>query len=73
VGEEGAHQILNLSADTATFLAISSHGRPDVVVYPDSDKLGVGERLPRGGGMRACFRRADAVGYWEGEPPPRFP
>jgi uncharacterized cupin superfamily protein len=70
VGEAGAHQVLNRTAETVAFLAISSHGRPDVVVYPDSDRLGVGERLPRGGGMRAFFRRSDAVGYWEGEQPP---
>jgi uncharacterized cupin superfamily protein len=69
VGEEGAHQIVNRSEETVTFLAISSHGRPDVVVYPDSGKVGVGERLPRGGGLREFFRRADAVDYWEGEQP----
>ncbi len=67
LGEEGAHQIRNDSGETATFLAISSHGRPDVVVYPDSDKIGFGERLPRGGGMRAFFRRGDGVDYFEGE------
>lgn len=69
LGEEGAHQILNEGAETATFLAISSSGRPDVVVYPDSDKIGVGERLPRGGGLRAFFRRSEAVDYWHGEGP----
>ena len=67
LGEEGAHQIRNDGEETATFLAISSHGRPDVVVYPDSDKIGVGERLPRGGGLRAFFRRGEAVDYWDGE------
>lgn len=70
VGEEGAHQLINRTSDTATFLAISSHGRPDVVIYPDADKLGVGERGPRGGGLRAFFHRSDEVGYWEGERPP---
>jgi uncharacterized cupin superfamily protein len=69
LGEEGAHQILNRNEETATLLAISSHGRPDVVIYPDSDKIGVGERLPRGGGLRAFFRRADGVDYFEGESP----
>jgi uncharacterized cupin superfamily protein len=67
LGAEGAHQIFNHGEETATFLAISSSGRPDVVVYPDSDKIGVGERLPRGGGLRAFFRRSDEVGYFEGE------
>jgi uncharacterized cupin superfamily protein len=67
VGEEGAHQILNRSEEAATFLAVSSHGRPDVVVYPDSDKIGVGERLPHGGGLRAFFKRGDGIGYFDGE------
>jgi uncharacterized cupin superfamily protein len=69
LGEEGAHQILNQTEEPATFLAISSHGRPDVVVYPDSDKIGVGERLPEGGGLRAFFPRGEGVGYWHGESP----
>jgi uncharacterized cupin superfamily protein len=67
LGEEGAHQILNRTEVTATFLAISSHGRADVVVYPDSEKIGVVERLSRPGGLRALFRRGDRVDYFEGE------
>lgn len=67
LGEAGAHQIVNQGEKTATLLAVSSHGRPDVVVYPDSDKIGVGERLPRGGGLRVFFRRGDGVDYFEGE------
>ena len=70
VGEEGAHQILNRSEESATFLAISSSGRPDVVVYPDSGKVGVGERLPKGGGMRGFFLQEEAVDYWTGEVAP---
>jgi uncharacterized cupin superfamily protein len=70
VGEEGAHQILNPGEEPATFLAISSSGRPDVVVYPDSDKIGVGERLPKGGGLRGFFPREAGVSYWTGEKPP---
>jgi hypothetical protein len=52
------------------FLAISSSGRPDDVHYVDSDKIGVGERLPRGGGLRAFFPRSAGVDYWHGEPAP---
>ncbi len=70
LGEEGAHQLINRTGATATFLAISSSGRPDVVVYPDAGKLGVGERLPRGGGLRAFFPLDSEVDYWEGETPP---
>lgn len=67
LGEEGAHQIINSTEETVRLLAVSSHGRPDIVVYPDGNKIGVGERLPEGGGLRAFFRRSDAVGYFEGE------
>lgn len=67
LGEEGAHQIINRSEEPVTLLAVSSHGRPDVVIYPDSDKIGVGERLPHGGGLRAFFKRGDRVDYFEGE------
>jgi len=69
----GAHQILNRTSESATFVAISSSGRPDVVVYPDSGKMGAGERLPRSDGMWAFFRRGDEVDYWEGESPPSQP
>jgi len=68
LGEEGAHQLRNDTAERVRFLALSSSGRPDVVVYPDSNKVGVGERLPRGGGLRAFFPADAAVGYWHGEP-----
>jgi uncharacterized cupin superfamily protein len=72
LGEGGAHQIFNSTEQTVAFLAISSSGRPDIVVYPDSDKIGVGQRLPQGGGLRAFFRRGEAVGgYFEGEEFPR--
>jgi len=70
LGEQGAHQIFNPTDQPATFLAVSSQGRPDVVVYPDADKIGVGVRLPEGGGLRAFFRRGDAVDYFDGESPP---
>jgi uncharacterized cupin superfamily protein len=67
LGEEGAHQLRNDTDEDVTFVAISSQGRPDVVVYPDSNKIGVGERLPRGGWLREFFRRDGAVDYWDRE------
>jgi uncharacterized cupin superfamily protein len=70
LGEDGAHQLLNHSNQPVSFLAVSSHGRPDIVIYPDSGKLGVGERLPRGGGLRAFFHREDSVDYFDREKPP---
>ena len=72
LGERGAHQLINGSDAPVTFLAISSHGRPDVVVYPDAGKVGVGERLPRGGGLRAFFRQRRRRGLLGGRNAPRI-
>ncbi len=69
-GEAGGHQLLNRSEQTVRFLAFSSSGEPDIVIYPDSGKLGAFERLPHGGGLRTMFRLKDTVDYHEGERPP---
>ena len=69
-GERGAHQIVNRSDTAVRFLAFSTNGDPDIVVQPDSGKVGAFERLPEGGGLRVWFRREDEVGYYEGESPP---
>jgi uncharacterized cupin superfamily protein len=69
-GEQGGHQLVNRSHQRVRFLALSTNGEPDIVVYPDSGKVGAAERLPDGAGLRAMFREADAVDYWEGERPP---
>jgi len=68
-GEAGAHQVANRTDDPVRFLAISTSGVPDVVLYPDSGKLGAAERRV-GGGLHHFFRIADAVDYYEGERPP---
>jgi uncharacterized cupin superfamily protein len=70
-GERGAHQLLNRTAEVVRFIAVSTNGEPDVVIYPDSGKLSAAERRPRGGGLRTFFRLADQVDYWDGEEPPR--
>lgn len=70
LGEQGAHQIFNPTEEEARFLAVSSHGRPDIVVYPDSGKVSASERRPDGSGLHAFFRDEDAVDYWDGEAPP---
>lgn len=69
-GEQGAHQLVNRTQETVRFLAISTSGEPDIVIYPDSGKLGAFERLPEGGGLRTMFRLADTVDYHDGEQPP---
>ncbi|MGH2914930.1 MAG: hypothetical protein ACRDMX_08075 [Solirubrobacteraceae bacterium] len=70
LGEQGTHQIFNPGDEQVTFLAISSHGRPDIVVYPDSGKIGAAERRADGGGLARFFRERDEVDYWDGESPP---
>jgi uncharacterized cupin superfamily protein len=72
-GEHGGHQLVNRTQQTVRFLSFSSSGEPDIVIYPDSDKLGAFERLPQGGGLRTMFRIADTVDYHEDEQPPDFP
>ena len=52
-GQSGGHQVANWGDVTARFLAVSTSGTPDLVVYPDSGKLGAFERLPDG---TACSR-----------------
>src|SRR3954471_17599521 len=69
-GEGGAHQVDNNGDDEVRFLAISTTGEPDVVVYPDSGKVSAAERRPDGGGLKLYFRESDAVDYWDGEQPP---
>jgi uncharacterized cupin superfamily protein len=72
-GEEGAHQIANRGVETVRFLAISTNGDPDLVLYPDAGKVGASERRPDGSGFARFFFIDDAVDYWEGiegEAPP---
>jgi uncharacterized cupin superfamily protein len=60
VGEPGAHDVRG----PGRVLILSANRAPSISVYPDSDKIGT-----RPGDVRdnLNFRRADAVGYWEGE------
>jgi uncharacterized cupin superfamily protein len=69
-GEAGAHQLVNRTAETVRFLAISTNGEPDIVLYPDSGKVAAAERTPSGGGFRKLFRLEDEVDYYDGEHPP---
>ncbi len=69
-GEAGAHQLVNRTDEVVRFLALSTQFGPDVVVQPDSGKVGAFERRPRGGGLRLWFRPDDAVDYYEGEEAP---
>jgi uncharacterized cupin superfamily protein len=66
-GEAGAHQLVNETEEPVRFLAVSTHGTPDIAIYPDSNKLGAYEKRPQGGGLHKLFRLGDDVDYWEGE------
>ena len=68
-GEQGAHQIANRTERTVRFLAFSTNGEPDIVLYPDSGKISAAERRPDGGGIREMFLLEQAVDYYEGERP----
>ncbi len=70
LGETGAHQLVNRTDETVTFLSVSSHGHPDIVIYPDSNKLGIGLRHPRDDGLRRFFHLEEAVDYWDREAEP---
>ena len=70
LGEAGAHQLFNPTDVEVRFLAVSSHGAPDIVVYPDSNKISARERNPDGEGLHTFFDRGDEVDYWQGETPP---
>lgn len=69
-GEQGGHQVVNRTEEPVRFLAVSTSGDPDIVIYPDSGKIGAFERLPQGGGLYALFPASDSVDYFEGEKPP---
>jgi uncharacterized cupin superfamily protein len=56
-GEGGAHTFYNRGSEPARIVIFSTL-RSGYCAYPDSDKVTGGGRV---------FRRADAVGYWDGE------
>ena len=71
-GPEGAHQVLNESDSPLRYLCLSTMIDPEVVVYPDSDKIGALAGAPPGGDsskrLVSAFLPADAaVDYFDGE------
>jgi uncharacterized cupin superfamily protein len=67
VGEEGGHQLWNRGESTARFLSVSSGPSEgdDIVIYPDSGKIGVYAQ-----NVYELYPRDAAVDYWDGELPP---
>jgi uncharacterized cupin superfamily protein len=69
---EGAHQIVNTSDEPLCYLCFSTMAEPDVMVYPDSGKIGVfagaAPGSPKEKRSLSKFLRNDAdIGYYEGE------
>ena len=72
IGPDGAHRLDNRTNETVRVLIVSTMRSPEVVVYPDSDKIGARSlvRMPKPGEperLSRNFLAGDAVGYWEGE------
>lgn len=70
-GRDTAHQIINTGSGPLKYLGISTTQDPEVVEYPDSDKVAV---LAIGEGndfmtarLRQVNRFGEGLDYWEGE------
>jgi uncharacterized cupin superfamily protein len=62
-GPECAHQLVNTSNAPLRYLCISTMQEPEVVLYPDSNKLGALANKTRYG----MFMLDKVVGYYHGE------
>jgi uncharacterized cupin superfamily protein len=68
VGEETAHQVINTSGSTLRYLCISTMLEPEIVKYPDTNKIGIMAGLPPAPALRAILRLGgEPVDYWDGE------
>jgi uncharacterized cupin superfamily protein len=61
-GPEGAHQVRNASDAPCRIVMLSNREPVNVIVYPDSGKVGVRTRW-----LHPNFPEGAGVGYWEGE------
>ncbi|MBC7543426.1 MAG: cupin domain-containing protein [Candidatus Sericytochromatia bacterium] len=71
-GPGGVHQFINDGAESLRYLAVGTMAAPDVIEYPDSDKVNVIAGTAAGGdkGQRTfsgVFPKRATVDYWEGE------
>lgn len=72
-GPEYAHQIMNISEDEdLTYLAISTMEEPDILVFPDSNKISVVAGSPPGGSahnrtLHFTTSMEHALNEWDGE------
>lgn len=66
-GPEVAHQIINTGSTVLRYLAVSTSADVEVCEYPDSGKIGVFASAPGAPRLRALYRSAAAVDYYDGE------
>ena len=67
-GAAHVHELVNSGAEPLRYLAVSTMIAPDVVHYPDSNKLMTIEgRGPDGKPLGGVYPEATAVDYWSGE------
>ncbi|MGZ8782928.1 MAG: cupin domain-containing protein [Gaiellaceae bacterium] len=68
-GPEGAHQLVNRSAEAARYVIAAAQGTPEIIEYPDSGKIAAMARTETSGGgpLFTVNRLADAVDYFDGE------
>jgi uncharacterized cupin superfamily protein len=66
-GEATAHQILNDSDAPLRYLCFSTMITPEIVMYPDSGKLGLAIGQHPDIKLRAILPRDAEVDYWQGE------
>ena len=71
-GTDHAHQVINNSTDPLIYLCISTMIEPDVLEYPDSNKIGVMTGSAPGGdknlrSFKGFYKKASEVSYDEGE------
>jgi len=65
-GPDGAHDVANRTEERLQVVMLSTKRKPDVSVYPDSDKIGVWP-VDGGGDDMIIVRRESNVDYWDGE------
>lgn len=70
-GATAAHQVINDSERPLDYLCMSSMIDPEILVYPDSEKIGVVAGAAPGGDALArlmnSYLRNAPVDYWDGE------
>lgn len=68
-GPHGGHQIINSGDTELAYLAVSTLDSPDVVEYPDSDKVlaVAGDLSGHERDLRLMVRKSSGVDYFDGE------